>query len=176
MTEIVSKLHRYKIDIDIDIQEDSWLKNEIEIESICYKLAEAVFTEVEFSKKVKHIEFSAIFTNNKSIQELNKDYRNKDKPTNVLSFPAEEIDPENFDEVEVFDGYLMLGDIFLAYETIIEEAKNLDKDFKSHFSHLFIHGLLHLLGYNHEDDDEAQIMEQLEVKILSIFDIESPYS
>ena len=104
---------------------------------------------------------SILLTNNAHIQHLNKEFRGKDKPTNVLSFPADE------------DDYL--GDIAIAYETICAEAIEQDKKFDHHLIHMVIHGLLHLKGYDHEDDLEAEEMEALEIKILADMGIENPY-
>jgi len=113
------------------------------------------------SKAIGDEKFSILLTNDTHIQVLNRDFRNKDKPTNVLSFP----DGEN--------GYL--GDIAISLETIVAEAKDQDKNFYHHFIHMVVHGLLHLKGHDHEDDSEAEEMESLEIKILADIDIENPY-
>lgn len=108
-------------------------------------------------------ELSCVLANNEFIQELNKNYRGQDKPTNVLSFPQDD------------EGFMNLGDIVLALETIQQEAKEQEKEFNDHLTHLTVHGTLHLLGYDHEEDDQAEEMEALEVKILNALDIENPY-
>jgi probable rRNA maturation factor len=100
------------------------------------------------------------------IQALNKKYRNKDKATNVLSFPMQS--PE---EVDV----RLLGDIVLCAEVIRQEAKQQSKSLLSHWAHMVVHGMLHLQGHDHIDDDEAEEMEQLEVRILDQLGFESPY-
>ena len=105
-------------------------------------------------------EFSVLLTNDTHIQRLNRDFRGKDKPTNVLSFPGD-------------DGYL--GDIAISFQTLEREAREQNKDFCLHFAHLLVHGLLHLRGYDHIDDSDAEIMEKLEVKILADMGIENPY-
>ncbi len=105
--------------------------------------------------------FSLLLTNDGHIQQLNRNFRNKDKPTNVLSFPDGEND--------------YLGDIAISLETITKEAKEQDKDFYHHFAHMVIHGLLHLKGHDHENDAEAEKMESLEVKILADIGIKNPY-
>lgn len=97
---------------------------------------------------------------------LNKTYRKQNKTTNVLSFPSNlpiEIDEE------------ILGDIVICPEIIIQEAKEQDKSFHDHLLHIIVHGLLHLLGYNHIDDMDAQKMQNLEVKILKTINISNPY-
>ena len=105
---------------------------------------------------------SILLTNDKNIQQLNKDFRHKDKPTNVLSFPADN------------EGDYM-GDIAVAFETIKREAIEQDKSFNHHFIHMLIHGILHLDGYDHETDEEAEEMEALEIKILADMGIKNPY-
>ncbi len=115
---------------------------------------------------------SLTFSNDAQIQALNKTYRQQDKPTNVLSFPA-------WDEEGLAllprDCIIPLGDIFLAYETIELEAALQHKTFHEHLSHLIVHGTLHLLGYDHLTDEEALEMEALEVSILTYFSIPNPY-
>lgn len=106
-------------------------------------------------------EISIVLTNDAAIRTLNRDYRGKDKATNVLSFPQEEP--------------AMLGDIIIALETITREAEDQDKSFHDHFTHMLVHGCLHLLGYDHMNDDEAREMESLEIEILQRMNIKNPY-
>ena len=98
--------------------------------------------------------------------DLNKTYRNKDKPTNVLSFPLEL--PEFVEEI-------LIGDLAICAEVVIEEAKNQNKNLEHHWAHLTIHGCLHLLGYDHIDDDGAEEMEAIEVELLDKLGINNPY-
>lgn len=114
-------------------------------------------------------EVSLLFTDNATIKELNAQWRAKDKPTNVLSFPAFPIKPG-------MSLMPLLGDIVLAFETVESEAKQEHKPFDNHVSHLVVHGLLHLLGYDHETDAEAEEMEGLERKILARLAIPDPYA
>jgi probable rRNA maturation factor len=102
-----------------------------------------------------------VLSNDAEVQELNANYRGKDKPTNVLSFP----DGENGN----------LGDIILAYETLAHEADIQNKAFNDHLTHLVIHGVLHLLGFDHEKPVEAKIMEHKEVMLLRAMGIANPY-
>lgn len=104
------------------------------------------------------------------VRELNRHYRRKDMPTNVLSFPAPDI-PEGV----ALDGPRPLGDIILAQETVLREAAGEGTPPEHHFQHLVVHGLLHLMGYDHETDDEAEEMEAVEVGILATLGIASPY-
>ncbi|MBN14228.1 MAG: rRNA maturation RNase YbeY [Pelagibacterium sp.] len=111
-------------------------------------------------------EISVLLTDNRSQQALNREWRGKDKPTNVLSFPALEAD----DPIEG-----LLGDISLAYETLVAEADDLEKPFEHHFAHLLVHGMLHVLGYDHETEDEALAMEARETDIMGLLGYPDPY-
>lgn len=109
----------------------------------------------------KDCEVSIILTSDKKIRQLNKKYRNIDKPTNVLSF-------------ETGDDYL-LGDIFISFETVEKQAREENKSFEDHTTHLVIHGLLHLMGFDHIEEKQAQEMENLEVSNLKKLGIKNPY-
>lgn len=109
-----------------------------------------------------------------AVQDLNRQFRGKDKPTNVLSFPAPEM-PAIADDDAPPDEPEALGDIVIAFETVKREALEQGLDLADHFQHLVVHGLLHLLGFDHETDEEAQEMEGLEIEILSSLGIENPY-
>ena len=106
-----------------------------------------------------------VLANDAEVRALNKQYRKKDKPTNVLSFP----------DGEMVDGITQLGDVILAYETVAAEASAQGKLLKSHLTHLVIHGILHLLGLDHETEEDADIMEAFEIKILKRMGIANPY-
>ncbi|MCJ8313783.1 MAG: rRNA maturation RNase YbeY [Pseudomonadales bacterium] len=103
-------------------------------------------------------------------QEVNLEYRGKDKPTNVLSFEFE--CPDFIDPIET--DYL-IGDLLICADVVQNEAKEQNKPLISHWAHIFIHGLLHLQGHDHIEDDEAKVMEDLERDILAKFDIPDPY-
>jgi probable rRNA maturation factor len=102
------------------------------------------------------------------IQKLNHKYRNKDKPTNTLSFPCDALDAD-------LDGPRELGDIFLCLPYIENEAKELEKPPLDHFAHLLVHSCLHLLGYDHELDKDFERMKYKEIKILHKMKIPNPY-
>jgi probable rRNA maturation factor len=102
---------------------------------------------------------------------LNRDWRGKDEPTNVLAFAAQETAAERAPAA----GPLLLGDVVLCYETIAREAKAAARPLADHLSHLVIHGVLHLLGYDHGRPREARAMETLEVKALETLGIDNPY-
>jgi probable rRNA maturation factor len=116
-------------------------------------------------------ELAVMLTDDAGIRALNKNWRGIDKPTNVLSFPALQPEGSRDDDMP-----RMLGDIAIAYETTRLEAITEHKLFEHHLSHLAVHGFLHLIGYDHEKDGDAEIMEDLEREILAQLDIPDPYA
>jgi len=117
-------------------------------------------------------ELAIMLTDDTGIQTLNRNWRGIDKPTNVLSFPA--LQPRG--ERQVDDAPRMLGDIAIAYETTRREADEEQKPFGHHLSHLAVHGFLHLIGHDHEKDQEAETMESMEREILLQLGIPDPYA
>ncbi|WP_185984000.1 rRNA maturation RNase YbeY [Aureimonas mangrovi] len=113
-------------------------------------------------------EIGVTLTDDAAVRELNAEWRQKDAPTNVLSFPPRRI------EVGERPGPLM-GDLVLARETLQREAAAEGKAPRDHFTHLVVHGVLHLLGHDHIDDDEAERMEATEIAILAQLSIDDPY-
>ena len=116
-------------------------------------------------------ELAIMLTDDTGIRTLNSNWRGIDKPTNVLSFPALQPAAGAPD-----DAPRMLGDIAIAYETTRKEADDEQKPFDHHLSHLAVHGFLHLIGYDHEKDDDAETMESLEQEILAQLGIPDPYA
>ena len=117
----------------------------------------------------ENAELSLLIADDKKLHALNLDWRGKDKPTNVLSFPGQTI------EVGETAGDF-LGDIAISIETTEREAKETGKSFADHFTHLIVHGFLHLFGYDHENDKDAEEMENLERSVLSELGISDPYN
>ena len=117
-------------------------------------------------------ELAVMLTDDAGIRTLNSNWRGIDKPTNVLSFPA--LQPPGGHEPD--NAPRMLGDIAIAYETTRHEADEEQKPFNHHLSHLAVHGFLHLVGYDHEKDGEAEVMESLERDILAGLGIPDPYA
>lgn len=111
-------------------------------------------------------ELSLVLTDDAAIRDLNREHRGKDKATNVLSFPG--FDPDEAPEP-------LLGDIVIAYETVAREAAEEAKPIADHFCHLVVHGMLHLFGYDHETDDDAEVMEAEERRVLARLGIADPY-
>ena len=113
-------------------------------------------------------EVSLLLCDDARIREINRDWRGLDKPTNVLSFPAA---PK-----EALAKSPMVGDIAVAFETVTREAQEEGKTFADHYAHMIVHGFLHLVGYDHESDAEAEEMEALEIRILGELGIADPYA
>lgn len=112
-------------------------------------------------------EISILLTDDAEQQVLNRDWRGKDAPTNVLSFP----------QIEPFDPVTgILGDIILARETLEREAVDQGTSLEHHFTHLIVHGFLHILGYDHIEDEDALVMEGLETRILASLGVPDPYA
>ena len=153
------------VDIDISIESGDW-PDEAALTRLLDRAVSAAFAETGAAGRS---ELSIVFSDDAHIRTLNAGWRGKDKPTNVLSFPAFPF-PKG--------GPLppMLGDIVLAAETVAKEAGLENKPLENHITHLVIHGLLHLLGYDHETDAEAEEMEAIERSALARLAIPDPYA
>ncbi len=110
-------------------------------------------------------ELSILLTDDSTVRDLNREWRGIDKPTNVLSFPG----------AKVNGGARILGDIVIAYETLARECDDEDRIFLHHLAHLTVHGFLHLVGYDHQTDAQAEAMEALESKIMMRLKMPDPY-
>jgi probable rRNA maturation factor len=120
------------------------------------------------------IEISLRLTSDAEVHGLNRQYRGKDKPTNVLSFPM--VQPDLIETLaNIDDGEVLLGDIVLAFETCDREAQERGVSVKDHATHLIVHGVLHLLGYDHMNDAEAEAMEAIERDVMAALGLHDPY-
>lgn len=127
-------------------------------ETLCTAAAAAIVAELNWNKP-KHA--TVKISTDAEVQTLNNEFRGQDKPTNVLSFPDDSPD--------------YLGDIIIASETVKREAEEQEISVDDHFSHLVVHGILHLMGFDHMEEDEAEQMEELEIQILAKLNIKNPY-
>ncbi|WP_312138683.1 rRNA maturation RNase YbeY [Brevundimonas sp.] len=143
--------------IEIEIEAEGW--------NAALADAEAV-VDVAATKALGSVEGDVVvlLADDEAVQDLNKRFRDKDRPTNVLSFPAAE------------SAFPHLGDVVLGLEYCVEEAKAQGKTLKDHLSHLVVHGVLHLLGRDHVEDEEAEQMEAEEREILASLGIADPYA
>ena len=161
-----------EIIVAIAVEDEAWTKALPEAEELVNRMARAAVDQGDCDLGDGPVEISVVLADDATVQALNRDWRGKDKPTNVLSFAA--LDDE--DAPLVPGAPLLLGDIILAFETCRAEAESLGKPLSDHLCHLVVHGVLHLLGYDHEEDEaEAEEMERLETAILAGFAIADPY-
>lgn len=146
------------IDLDLRIEAAAWSDQISDLDAVCVRALTAGVAQAGAQGEV-----SVLLTDDAEIQVLNRDWRGKDKPTDVLSFPAAEIDRP------------FLGDIAIAFETMQRDAASRKIALDQHLSHLLIHGLMHLLGHDHKDDTEAAEMEALEIAALASLGWPDPY-
>jgi probable rRNA maturation factor len=140
------------------------------------RAAEAAIGESAFPQlatSTRPVEISVLLTSDEKVRELNAEYRDKDRPTNVLSFPM--LDLEALRHTTVVGPELLLGDIIVARGVCEAEAAEKDISIEQHATHLIVHGTLHLLGYDHHDDAEAADMERREIRALESLGIANPY-
>ena len=152
------------IDVDVLVLDERWAEigDAEAVARLSVEAALSVVAEVPSGD----VEVSVALADDATVQALNRDWRGKDYPTNVLSFPAPPTRTP---------GPRVLGDIALAYETVARESRDENKPFTDHAVHLLVHGTLHLLGYDHESDSDAAVMEALEVEALARVGVADPY-
>jgi probable rRNA maturation factor len=134
-------------------------------------IAESAFPQLTMTGRP--VEISVRLTGNDQVRALNAQWRGKDKPTNVLSFPM--LEEDELHDANVAGPELLLGDIILARGVCLNEAAEKGVTFEDHATHLLIHGTLHLLGYDHHGEDEAAEMEAREIRALERLGIANPY-
>lgn len=152
--------------VSIEVENESW-PSLADFEDVVRQAVASAL--VAANEDVSGCEVSLLFTDDAAIAELNAEWRGKGSPTNVLSFPTAEDMPLPEGEPRP------LGDIVLAYGVISREAVEQGKTLRDHTAHLIVHGTLHLIGYDHETDDDAEEMERLETGILKGLGISNPY-
>ena len=153
------------ITVDIEIEDEAWIRAEPEVEALVWRAAQAV---LDAHQDIEGNGIVILLADDDSVQALNRDFRQKDYATNVLSFPSAR-DPVGNPEGQI-------GDIALAFGVCQREAIEQGKPLAHHLQHLVAHGVLHLLGYDHQDDAEAEAMEAFEREILAGLDIPDPYA
>ena len=158
-----------RMTVDIVYEDDRW--RAAGLSGLAERGASAALTHLGL--KPEEWEIACLACDDARIAELNADFRGKPQPTNVLSWPAE--DPDGNDVPVLPEHGPELGDLALAYETCLREAEEGGLSLADHVTHLVVHGTLHLLGYDHIDDADAEIMERMEVEILATLGIADPY-
>lgn len=161
--------------VDVLIEDQRW--ESLALADLAKKAAEATLKHLNLP--ASGYEISVLGADDNRIAALNADFRGKPQPTNVLSWPSEERGAQEEGAQPHLkqdpSGITELGDIALGYETCLREAEAANKHHTDHVLHLLVHGILHLLGYDHIRDGDAALMERLEIEILAHFNIESPY-
>ena len=161
----------------IDLEADEEWDSSSGWAGLVRKAAESAIAQSAFpdlARSVRPVELSVRLTSDEEVRALNAHWRGKDKPTNVLSFPlAEQYELEQGDEP---GPELMLGDIIIARGVCEREASEKHVSLEDHAAHLIVHGTLHLLGYDHQDDESAADMEAREVKALAAIGLADPYA
>jgi len=162
--------------LDVAAQAEGW--PERDWEALATRAAEAAVAQSPFGEWIASttvIEIAVRLTSDDEVHTLNRQYRHKDKPTNVLSFPM--VQPDLLEAVtqNSDDGEVILGDIVLAYGVCAAEAEERGVSVADHAAHLIVHGTLHLLGYDHQGDAEAEAMEDMERAALADLGLHDPY-
>jgi probable rRNA maturation factor len=152
--------------VEVTVACDAWLEFYPDAAAVATRAADAALAEG--ARDARFI-VDITLTNDEEQRRLNSTYRGVDRPTNVLAFPQGSTDATSTDVP------VLLGDVVLAFETVCREAAEQKKTFADHLSHLVVHGVLHLLGFDHENADEAGAMEALELKILAGLGVPDPY-
>ena len=155
--------------IDLAVEDDRWEAAIPDLEMLVTRAVEAALAAAPETPEGP-FEVSVLLADDATVQDLNRTWRDKDKPTNVLSFPAPP-------QPRHAGAAMPLGDVVLAYETLVRESAEQSKPLQNHLAHLLVHGTLHCLGQDHEiGEAEADVMEALEVAALATLGIPDPYA
>ena len=165
-----------KINVFLTTEDKRWEKVLPDVSALVQQTADVatkrVWNDVWFLDENKTFSVNLCLSNDEAVHKLNREFRGVDKPTNVLSFANYEDD--SFEDMLEADA-VELGDVIVALETLEREAEEQVVSLKAHFMHLWLHGLLHILGYDHMEESDAEVMEGLEIEILAALGIENPY-
>jgi len=148
--------------IDVEIEDEAWSSALPDVEALVERAAQAALDTLPQAEQGGAV--AILLTDDAAVADLNTRFRDKPTSTNVLSFPAAD------------SAYPHLGDVALAYGVCASEAEAQRKSLADHLTHLVVHGVLHLLGYDHESEADAEVMEQMECEILRRFGVADPYT
>ena len=155
--------------LSIAIEYPGWTAQIPDIESLAHDCVNVSLASAgEMLAPDRPVEIGLLLADDATLRALNRQFRHRDKPTNVLSFPS----PPRRQETAI---PMILGDIAVSFQTVAAEAARDGKTLRDHARHMIVHGVLHLLGHDHEADNEAEIMETLETRILAGFGVRDPY-
>ena len=165
-----------RIGIDLALDDPAWLDDLPDAEALAVRAATAA---LDAACPGPALAMALVLSNDERLRELNRDWRAIDKPTNVLSFPAQDLAAGDIPAPEpgMPAGLpIELGDVIVAHATMKREAQEAGRPLAHHLCHLVVHGALHLVGYDHEADDEADVMETMERNVLAGLGIPDPYA
>ncbi len=159
------------VTVDISVQYPDWeripdIEDIIRVATLC-SINSITLPTIATGRE---LEVSVVLANDELLHVLNREYRDKDTPTNVLTFANLEGEDINT------EGVLNLGDVLLSFQTIQRESKEQGKFMLDHLRHLVVHGVLHLIGFDHKEEEEANDMEALEIRILEQLGVQNPYT
>ena len=163
-----------KTKLNLNIVDKNWKKELPDVR----KISEDILSLLINDKKPSWLQDKEVLVNlslsdDNEIRQLNSEFRNLDKPTNVLSFAN--IDDEEFDHYLSSSKQIELGDVIISLQTMLEQSAQEEISLHNHYCHIWVHALLHLLGYDHIEQEEAEEMESEEIRILKTLNIENPY-
>lgn len=164
-----------KIDLGLIIEHKPWKMEPFAKKKVISKIISTTLKAIPAFQNIKDLEIAVLLTNDEKMQQLNGEFRDKNKPTNVLSFPDVEIKPRDLLEFLSEKEYIYIGDIAIGYDIVKLEAIEANISMHDHFVHLLVHGILHLIGYDHMNDKDEKEMMDLEIQILQKLGIGSPY-
>lgn len=162
------------VDLEIACADERWRARLPDVEEVCRRAAAAAFDRAWAPRR--EAEVSLLLTGDAAVRRLNREFRGQDTPTNVLSFPLCDLAPDAPAPQPPPGLALALGDVALAFETTAAEAARDGKPLADHLCHLVVHGILHLMGYDHQADDDARLMEAVETRILADLGVADPYA
>jgi probable rRNA maturation factor len=156
-------------EVDLITSYPKWILNPEVNSETANSILQTVLSRFQNFQTFKLVKISVLLANNSYIKSLNNQYRKKNKPTNVLSFQEFNFSYKTISSFKSYQDNIFLGNVVFGYQILAKEAQEQSISFFKHFAHLLVHGILHLLGFDHNNNEEAEIMEGLEQNILSEF-------
>ncbi len=164
-----------QVNLEIVIENLAWNTCEFDLRAHSTTVVQKVLSHLKFTKYSKRVELSLLLTGDSKIIELNRHFRYKDQTTNVLSFPSFEVQPFRWKSIAAAKAPQYLGDIAMSYSVLEKESLERNISLQDHYTHLLVHSVLHLLGFDHIEKQQEEEMMIIEVAILKHFGINNPY-
>jgi probable rRNA maturation factor len=164
-----------RCELHVIFESSAWQSLDFDCQQEALKAAEQTLLATDIYNYTRKVEIALLLADDERLQQLNSDFRNVNKPTNVLSFPFQVLNPLHLEDI-IDKEHLFLGDVAISWQRILEESIAQNKELQAHFVHMVVHSVLHLIGYDHETSDaDAHRMESLEIEILKQLKIDNPY-